>query len=77
MLSEKDAEFVNKITEEKRILNPWAMVNDTHQKGKAWGLVYRNGFGYKEVIPKKLDAYLKEVENIEIGKRVSLRLELK
>ena len=56
LLSEKDAEFVNKITEEKRILNPWAMVNDTHQKGKAWGLVYRNGFGYKEVIPKRLIA---------------------
>lgn len=55
-MSEEDAKFINAITEEKRELDPWLMVSDTHQKGKAWDLVYRDGFGYKEIIPKRLIA---------------------
>ena len=55
-ISEEDSEFINKIIDEKRKLNPWEMVSDTHQKGKAWDLVYRDGYGYKEIIPKRLIA---------------------
>ena len=52
----EDAILIDKIVEEKRDLNPWKMVKDTHEKGKAWDLIYRNGLGYKEVIPKRLIA---------------------
>lgn len=55
-ISEEDAKFINEITEEKRNLDPWSMVSDTHQKGKAWDLIYRDGCGYKEIIPKRLIA---------------------
>ena len=55
-IKKEDAKFIDAITEEKRLLDPWQMVNDTHQKGKAWDLVYRNGAGYKEIIPKRLIA---------------------
>lgn len=53
-ISPEDLSIIDKITEEKRVLNPWAMVDDTHAKGKAWDLIYRDGFGYKEIIPKEL-----------------------
>lgn len=55
-ISKEDSEFISKIIDEKRKLNPWEMVSDTHQKGKAWDLVYRDGYGYKEIIPKRLIA---------------------
>lgn len=42
---------INQITEEKRIINPWEMVDDTHVQGKAWNRVFRGGQGYKELIP--------------------------
>ena len=52
----EDAILIDKIVEEKRDLNPWKMVKDTHEKGKAWDLIYQDGLGYKEVIPKRLIA---------------------
>ena len=55
-IAEEDAAFIDKIVEEKRELNAWEMVRDTHKKGKPWDLVYRDGFGYKDVIPKRLIA---------------------
>ena len=27
-----------------------------YRKGKAWDLIYRNGLGYKKIIPKRLIA---------------------
>lgn len=54
VISAEDLSIMNKIIVEKRKLNPWVMVDDTHAKGKAWDLVYREGFGYKNVIPKGL-----------------------
>ncbi len=56
VLSEEDSKFVNEIVEKKRLLRPWDMVKDTHQEGKAWDLIYRNGLGYKKIIPKRLIA---------------------
>ena len=46
--------IIDPIIEQKRILNPWDMVTDTHQAGKAWSLIYREGLGSYTVIPKDL-----------------------
>ena len=55
-IKNEDKKIIDRITVEKRILDPWAMVEDTHKKGKAWDLIYRGGIGYKETIPKRLIA---------------------
>ena len=52
-----DAERIGKIVDEKRRYSPWELVNDTHAKNKAWDLVYRNGAGYENIIPKELIMY--------------------
>lgn len=49
-----DAIIMNTIIEKKRVLNPWDMVSDTHGQGKAWDLIYKNGLGDHQVIPKDL-----------------------
>lgn len=46
--------IMNPIIEEKRLLNPWNLVADTHQEGRAWSQVYKNGSGIYRVIPKEL-----------------------
>ncbi|MCI8598840.1 MAG: DUF4065 domain-containing protein [Lachnospiraceae bacterium] len=46
--------IINPIVEKKRLLNPWDMVSDTHCKGKAWDLIYRDGLGDHQVIPQQL-----------------------
>ena len=38
-IATEDAILIDKIVEEKRELNAWAMVKDTHEKGKAWDLI--------------------------------------
>lgn len=53
-LEANDANIVNAIIEKKRILNPWDMVSDTHSSGKAWDLIYRDGLGDHQIIPKEL-----------------------
>ena len=45
---------IDKIVVEKRGLNPWDMVEDTHKLGKAWKDIYREGEGDHQVIPKEL-----------------------
>lgn len=47
-------DIINPIIEQKRRLNPWDMVNDTHQQGKAWSLTYQDGLGSYSVISKDL-----------------------
>lgn len=51
-----DLRAIDNIVEEKRTLNPWSMVDDTHKSGKAWDMVYRSGLGNKQIIPKELIA---------------------
>lgn len=48
------ASIIDPIIEQKRRLNPWDMVTDTHQEGKAWSLTYQEGSGSYKVIPKDL-----------------------
>ena len=45
---------VNDIIVEKRELNPWDVVEETHKKGGAWDLTYRNGAGNHHIIPVNL-----------------------
>lgn len=45
---------VDSMVEEKRKLNPWDMVKETHQAGGAWDQTYRQGSGSYQVIPKEL-----------------------
>lgn len=46
--------IINPIIENKRCLDPWEMVEDTHKPGKAWDKIYNNGAGNHSVIPREL-----------------------
>lgn len=46
--------MINPIVCEKRDLDPWVMVDDTHSKGKAWDIIYNNGLGNHRIIPRDL-----------------------
>ena len=46
--------MIDPIVREKRDLDPWVMVDDTHRKGKAWDIIYSNGQGNHKVIPPEL-----------------------
>lgn len=50
----EDAAIIDTIVEEKRRLEPWDLVNDTHKKGGAWDLIYENGKGNHKEIPLEL-----------------------
>lgn len=50
-IDDDDKEFVDRIIEERREYNPWALVNETHKEGSAWKRIYGNGEGNKQVIP--------------------------
>lgn len=45
---------IDNIVDEKRELNPWQMVQETHKSGGAWDVVYKSGLGNRRVIPTKL-----------------------
>lgn len=49
-----DEERINRIVEEKRALNPWDLVADSHKPGGPWESVYQEGKGYRRVIPTEL-----------------------
>ncbi len=55
-ISTEDQNLIDKIVREKRIIKSWILVNMTHEDGKPWDRVYRNGIGEKEVIPKAVIA---------------------
>lgn len=50
----ENIEVIDRIIEEKRELDPWDLVADTHQQGGAWDKVYNSGKGDHEVIPCEL-----------------------
>ena len=50
----EDLQTINRIVEEKRKLDPWDMVEETHKKNGAWDQVYQNGIGNHKVIPHSL-----------------------
>lgn len=49
-IEEKDSLIINRIIEEKRLLNPWDLVHETHKPGGAWDQTYDNGNGNHKVI---------------------------
>lgn len=52
---EKDVtDIIDPIIEEKRALDPWSLVEDTHKPGGAWDQIYQNGAGNREEIPLPL-----------------------
>lgn len=53
-LSADDSRVINRIIEEKRSLNPWDLVGDTHKPGGAWAKIYDNGRGNHKEIPVSL-----------------------
>lgn len=53
-VSPVDAAVIDKIVEEKRTLNPWDLVEETHKKDGAWAKIYRNGLGNHCMIPTDL-----------------------
>ena len=47
-------QIIDRIIKEKSTMNPWTLVNDLHRSDKAWAIVYRNGDGLYDIIPKSL-----------------------
>lgn len=50
-LKAKDKNYVDAIVREKRMQNPWKLVDDTHKQGGAWSRIYNKGAGNKKIIP--------------------------
>ena len=53
-IDEKNKNIINKIVEEKRKLDPWVMVDETHKKDGAWDKTYKEGKGNHNVISTDL-----------------------
>lgn len=51
---EVNTRMIDPIIEEKRLLNPWEMVAETHKENGAWDLTYLNGRGNGKIISKEL-----------------------
>lgn len=51
-ISSSDKELVNKVVEEKRVIDPWTLVDQTHREGCAWDRVYQHGLGNRKRIPQ-------------------------
>ena len=51
---EEKYDIADKIVEEKRVLDPWDMVAETHKEDGAWAKIYRKGLGNHCVIPTDL-----------------------
>ena len=52
--SHEEKERIDRVVEEKRVLKPWNLVESTHEPGKSWSLVFKNGEGNYKIIPKQL-----------------------
>ncbi len=49
-IDKEDKVLIDGIVEEKRNLDPWEMVQETHKEGGAWAKIYDDGRGaYKEI----------------------------
>lgn len=46
--------IIDNVIEKKRILNPWELVEDTHKKGNAWDMIFCDGQGNHQIIPKEM-----------------------
>lgn len=53
-IQESDKLIIDPIVIEKRNMNPWDLVEDTHQPNGAWSQIYNGGAGNHKVIPIEL-----------------------
>ncbi|HJG38009.1 Panacea domain-containing protein [Enorma phocaeensis] len=53
-LSNGERELVQSVTRRLRGLRPWELVAKTHSSGSPWDIIYGDGSGAGDVIPKKL-----------------------
>ncbi len=49
-----DRDLVDRTIEEKRNVEPWDLVMETHKEGGAWDKIFNKGIGYRRYIPKEL-----------------------
>ncbi|MDD5873415.1 MAG: DUF4065 domain-containing protein [Clostridia bacterium] len=49
-----DMRIIDGIVNEKRDLDPWILVAETHKPNGAWNMVYNGGAGNRKVIPVDL-----------------------
>ena len=49
-----DAKIIDKIVDEKKSLDPWDLVADTHKEDGAWAQIYQGGIGNHQIIPLEL-----------------------
>ena len=54
VIDKSDRCHVDPIVEEKRKLDPWDLVEDTHKQGRAWSKVFNHGQGNKHIIDNDL-----------------------
>ncbi len=47
-----DLQAIDRVVDDKKYLNPWEMVADTHKPNGAWDRVYQNGSGNHKIIPR-------------------------
>ena len=45
--------LINSTVCKKRNIDPWTLVSETHAKGKAWDIIFKDGAGFGDVIPKQ------------------------
>jgi hypothetical protein len=58
-IPEEDKALIDRITEEKRKIDPWEMVRETHRDSGAWAEVYGKGEGrYKEIPVETIKKHL-------------------
>lgn len=50
-IAQEDLTIIDKIVEEKRVLNPWDLVADAHKPNGAWNKIYKDGEGSHKRIP--------------------------
>ena len=48
---EDSKQAVDKIIADKRVLDPWVMVEETHKPDGAWATIYKDGEGNHSTIP--------------------------
>lgn len=49
-LSSEYKNTINMIVNQKRQLDPWTLVEETHAKDKAWDITYQDGMGENDII---------------------------
>ena len=53
-LDDNTTTIIDPVIEEKRELDPWSLVEDTHKPDGAWDQIYQNGTGNRKEIPLAL-----------------------